>query len=248
MSIERVAEAILRGRCTVALTGAGISTASGIRDFRGPQGIWKTIDPEKFEINYFMNNPDEVWSLFINNFALGEEVRPNDAHLALAELENMGLLCGVMTQNIDGLHQKAGSHNVIELHGSLERAVCIKCRKNYALKDLIKSFTGKSPVCPSCGGILKPDIIFFGEPLNQEVIAKAVELSKASDVFLAIGTSLSVSPANQLPLYAKLKGAKLIILNEGPTEEDELADIIIRGRVESILPEIVKIIRSKKRG
>ncbi|MGC9145726.1 MAG: SIR2 family NAD-dependent protein deacylase, partial [Nitrososphaeria archaeon] len=103
--------------------------------------------------------------------------------------------------------------------------------------------SGKSPVCPSCGGLLKPDIIFFGEPLDQDVLTKAIELAKASYVFLAIGTSLSVSPANQLPLYAKMKGAKLIIINEGRTEEDELADIIIRGRVESILPEIIEKVK-----
>ncbi len=247
MNAEQVAEAILNSKCTVALTGAGISTPSGIRDFRGPQGIWKTINPEKFEINYFIDNPDEVWNLFINSFALGEEVKPNDAHRALAELEKINLLCGVITQNIDGLHQKAGSVNVIELHGNLERAVCTRCRKNYPLKDVIKNFTGKSSVCPSCGGLLKPDIIFFGEPLDQDVLTKAIELAKASDIFLAIGTSLSVSPANQLPLYAKLKGAKLIIINEGRTEEDELADIIIRGRVESILPEIIEKVKIKRK-
>ncbi len=246
MSAEQVADAILSSKCTVALTGAGISTASGIKDFRGPQGIWKTIDPEKFEINYFMKNPDEVWSIFIKNFNLGQEVKPNDAHYALAELERMKLLCGIMTQNIDGLHQKAGSTNVIELHGNLESAVCLKCEKRYPLNTIIKNFTGKSPHCPSCGGLLKPDIIFFGEPLNQKALTRAVELAKASDVFMAIGTSLSVSPANQLPLYAKMNGAKLIIINEGPTEEDELADILIRERVEFVLPEIVKIIRSMR--
>ncbi|MFP3304107.1 MAG: NAD-dependent deacylase [Nitrososphaeria archaeon] len=245
MEIKEVSKIILNSKCTVALTGAGVSTASGIKDFRGPQGIWKTIDPEKFEINYFINHPDEVWNLFIKTFALEQEVNPNAAHFALAELEKMNLLCGVITQNIDGLHQKAGSINVIELHGNLKKAVCLQCNKTYPLSEIIKNFVGKSPLCPYCKGLLKPDIIFFGEPLKEEVIFKAIELSKAADVFLAIGTSLSVYPANQLPLYAKHKGAKLIIINEGRTEEDDLADIIITGRAEIVLPKIINEIKNE---
>ena len=245
MEIKEVSKIILNSKCTVALTGAGISTASGIRDFRGPQGIWKTIDPEKFEINYFINHSDEVWNLFIKTFVLEQEVNPNAAHFALAELEKINVLCGVITQNIDGLHQKAGSVNVIELHGNLRKAVCLKCSNTYPLNKIIKNFVGKSPLCPNCNGLLKPDIVFFGEPLKQEVIFKAIELAKAADVFLAIGTSLSVYPANQLPLYAKLKGAKLIIINEGQTEEDNLADIIITGRAETVLPQIVNEIKNE---
>jgi NAD-dependent deacetylase len=161
MEIKEVSKIILNSKCTVALTGAGISTASGIRDFRGPQGIWKTIDPEKFEINYFINHSDEVWNLFIKTFALEQEVNPNAAHFALAELEKINVLCGVITQNIDGLHQKAGSVNVIELHGNLRKAVCLKCSNTYPLNKIIKNFVGKSPLCPNCNGLLKPDIVFF---------------------------------------------------------------------------------------
>lgn len=245
MDIEELADVIAKSDCNVALTGAGVSTASGVRDFRGPQGIWRIIDPEKFEIDYFLSNPDEVWNLFVEHFNLREDVKPNPAHYALAELENMGLLCALITQNIDGLHQRAGSKNVIELHGNLRKAVCMSCGKEYDLAEVLSSFKGESPRCKACGGLLKPDIIFFGEPLKSDVLTEAIRISKKSKVFLAIGTSLAVSPANQLPLYAKYSGAKLIIINEGPTELDYLADAKINERVEKVLPELVKIIYNK---
>ncbi|MGC9209208.1 MAG: NAD-dependent protein deacylase [Nitrososphaeria archaeon] len=245
MSLEEIAELIAQSRCTVALTGAGISTASGIRDFRGPQGIWRIIDPEKFEISYFLDHPDEVWELFVRYFNLGSEVSPNPAHISLAELERIGKLCAVITQNIDGLHQKAGSKNVIELHGNLESAVCLSCRRTYSLRQVLSEYSGGAPRCKRCGGILKPDIIFFGEPLKSEVLEKAAEISRMSDVFLTIGTSLAVSPANQLPVLAKMRGAKLVIINEGATEEDDLGDYIIRERVEIALPSIVEKVKEK---
>lgn len=240
--IEMLARFIVKSSCNVALTGAGISTPSGIRDFRGPDGLWKIADPEKFEINYFNKYPDEVWELFNRHFMFENKISPNAAHIALAELEKLGMLCAVITQNIDGLHQNAGSGNVIELHGSLKNAVCTVCKKKYDLRELAGRYS-HVPKCESCGGILKPDIVFFGEPLDDKVLEKATEYSSRAEIMLIIGSSLSVSPANYLPLYAKRNGAKIAIINDAPGEEDHMADIIIRERVETVLPELLNRIK-----
>lgn len=242
--IFQVVDLLNRSNCVVALTGAGVSTASGIPDFRGPQGLWRVLDPSKFEISYFYENPDEVWGIFISTFVIKEDVNPNPAHRALAELESMGKLCAVITQNVDGLHQKAGSKRVVELHGSLRYAVCTKCGMKYPLAEVIREYKNAAPKCKVCGGILKPDVVFFGEPLPQEALNEAVMLAELSDLFVVIGSSLAVAPANRLPLIAKRRGAKLVIINGGPTELDHAADVIIRGRVEEILPRIVEALKA----
>ncbi len=240
--IETLAKFIVKSSCNVALTGAGISTPSGIRDFRGTDGLWKIVNPEKFEINYFNENPDEVWELFNRYFMFENKISPNAAHIVLAELEKMGMLCTVITQNIDGLHQSAGSGNVIELHGSLKNAICTVCKKKYDLRGLAERYNN-APKCESCGGILKPDIVFFGEPLDDKVLRKATDYSSRAEIMLIIGSSLSVSPANYLPLYAKRNGSKIVIINDTPGENDHMADIIIRGRVEMVLPELLNHIK-----
>ncbi len=242
--IFQIVDLLNRSNCAVALTGAGVSTASGIPDFRGPQGLWRKVDPSKFEITYFYENPDEVWSLFLSTFLIQRDVEPNPAHRALAELESMGKLCAVITQNIDGLHQKAGSRRVIELHGSLRYAVCTKCGMKYPLAEVVREYRDKAPRCKICGGVLKPDVVFFGEPLPQEALNEAVMLAELSDLFMVVGSSLAVAPANRLPLIAKRRGAKLIIINGGPTELDDIADIVIEGRVEEVLPKIVEALKT----
>ncbi|MGC8973659.1 MAG: NAD-dependent protein deacetylase [Thermoproteus sp.] len=242
--IFQIADLLNRSNCAVALTGAGVSTASGIPDFRGPQGIWRSVDPSKFEISYFYQNPDEVWRLFISIFVPKGDVVPNAAHRALAQLESMGRLCAVITQNVDGLHQAAGSVRVVELHGSVKYAVCTKCGMKYTLSEVLSTYDGSAPRCRVCGGVLKPDVVFFGEPLPQEAFNEAVLLSELADVFMVIGSSLAVAPANRLPLIAKRHGAKIVIINSGPTEMDEIADIMIEGRAEEILPKIVEALRA----
>jgi NAD-dependent deacetylase len=222
--LDEVASLIARSSCTVALTGAGVSTPSGIPDFRGPQGVWRVVDPEKFDITNFHKNPDEVWDLFVQYLLPAFDVKPNPAHHALAELERLGKLCAVITQNVDMLHQAAGSKNVIELHGALRDAVCINCGARYPLAEALKRRRAGAPRCPKCGGVLKPDVVFFGE---------------MAEVFLAVGTSLAVYPANQLPITAKKRGAKLVIINVDETFYDFFADYIFRGKVEEVLPALV---------
>ncbi len=237
--IQLASRALAGASCAVALTGAGISTASGIPDFRGPQGVWRRVDPEKFNISYFIENPDEAWDLIREVFIPKGEVKPNKAHAALAELERAGVLCSVITQNIDGLHQAAGSKNVIEIHGNILRSYCMSCGTKFKTLDLI---SGRgAPRCSSCGGLVRPDIVFFGEPLGEPFEA-AAGISSRSDVFLAVGTSLAVSPANLLPVYAKRAGSKLIIINQGSTELDHMADIRIEGRAEEALPRIAELV------
>ena len=242
--IDEVASLIARSGCTVALTGAGVSTASGIPDFRGPQGVWRFVDPEKFEISYFHQHPDEVWDLFVQYLLPAFDVKPNPAHYALAELERVGKLCAVITQNVDMLHQAAGSKNVVELHGALRDAVCTKCGARYPLREALKWRTAGAPRCPRCGGVLKPDVVFFGEPLPQDALREAFMLAEMAEVFLAVGTSLAVYPANQLPVVAKKRGAKLVIINADETYYDFFADYILRGRVEEILPRLVEKVKS----
>lgn len=241
--LEEVASLIVRSSCNVALTGAGVSTASGIPDFRGPQGVWRMVDPEKFEISYFYDHPDEVWDLFVEFFLPTFNAKPNPAHYALAELEKLGKLCAVITQNVDMLHQAAGSRNVVELHGSLKDAVCVECGARYPLSEVLRLRTRGAPRCPKCGGVLKPDVVFFGEPLPRDALREAMMLAEMADVFIAAGTSLAVYPANQLPLIAKKRGAKLVVINADETYYDFAADFVIRGKVEEVLPALVEKVK-----
>jgi len=236
---------IVNSGCTVALTGAGISTASGLPDFRGPSGIWRRLDPSGFEIDALREDPDRVWRMFVEHFLPDADLRPNPAHLALADLESIGRLCAVITQNVDGLHQIAGSRNVIELHGSTREAVCTSCGTRVEIRSAVAQVrsTGRAPRCPHCGGLLRPDVIFFGEPLPREALSAAIGYAARSDVFMAIGTSLTVAPANSLPMRAKLNGAKLVIINGEPTEMDGEADLVINGKVEEVLPSLVQEVR-----
>ncbi|MEB3825863.1 MAG: NAD-dependent deacylase [Desulfurococcales archaeon] len=243
--VEELAEHIVSaGGCSAALTGAGISTPSGIPDFRSPGGLWSRIDPSIFDISTFHTRPDITW---INYAELVREMRgkePNPAHIALAQLEEMGLLEAVITQNIDGLHQKAGSRKVIELHGNAYRAVCMSCGSKYPIDEaLAKVSEGRAPLCPKCGGLLKPDVVFFGEALPHREFMTALSLAQRCRVFMSIGSSLVVQPAASLPLIAHESGAYVAIINLAETPLDSIADTVIRGRVEVILPELVNRVR-----
>ncbi|MCE4623566.1 MAG: NAD-dependent deacylase [Caldisphaeraceae archaeon] len=242
--IRMIAEEMIRSRFAVALTGAGISTASGIPDFRGPSGIWKTFDPSLFHISYFMKDPMSSWKLFVEKmYDTIKKAKPNISHYALSRLEEMGVIKGVITQNIDDLHRKANTKEVIELHGNINFSICTQCGRRFNIEESIKEVrANRVPLCPYCGGLIKPDVVFFGEPLNDETLRRAYDFASKSDLFLVLGSSLSVSPANQLPIVAKSNGAKLIIINAGPTEFDPYADIRVEGRVEEVFPRICKLV------
>ena len=236
---RRVAEALVSSQFAVVMTGAGVSTASGIPDFRGPRGLWRTVDPSLFEISYFYSNPLDSWRLFHERFGSLRDVRPNPAHIAIARLEEVGLVKAVITQNIDGLHQAAGSRRVVELHGNAGRAVCTQCGRRYPIEEALRAVReGRLPTCPVCGGLLKPDVVYFGEPLPMDALQDAYFLAESSDLFMVVGSSLAVSPANQLPLVARARGARLIIINMGETTLDDVADLKVEAPVEKFLPMV----------
>ncbi|MEB3817073.1 MAG: NAD-dependent protein deacylase [Desulfurococcales archaeon] len=234
-----VARILLESKHAIAFTGAGVSTASGIPDFRGPQGLWKKVDPSLFEISNFILDPLPAWRLFAELYKATARARPNPAHYALAALESMGVLKAVITQNVDGLHQRAGSKRVIELHGNPSRAVCLSCGKHYPIEEALEQVRlGRVPRCPNCGGLLKPDVTFFGEPLPERELQEAMRLAFQSDAVIVVGSSLVVRPANEIPWIVKSRGGRLVIVNVGDTAMDHLADLKIEEPAERALPLI----------
>ncbi len=249
--IELVAKLIKKSRRIIALTGAGSSTESGIRDFRGPKGLWKEEDPMKWaHISAFMRDPAAYWARAADpnrgiNF---DNVEPNAGHLALAELERIGKLTAVITQNVDGLHEKAGNTDVIELHGTIVRAHCLECGAEYKRADVLERIRkgDNPPRCtkPNCKGILKSNTILFGESLPQDALMRAYQLSELCDLMIILGSSLVVYPAAQLPNVARNAGASLIMINLEPTEKDYLMDIVLNGNIGEILPKIIEKYKS----
>jgi NAD-dependent deacetylase len=244
--IHKAAKDILHSRKTISFTGAGISVESGIPDFRGSDGLWQKYDPEEYaHIHAFYSNPDRVWRMLKDMFALVMAAKPNPAHLGLAELERMGLLSSVVTQNVDGLHQAAGSKNVIEFHGSHRTLSCLKCStkiegSSLTLEDL-------PPRCSLCSSLLKPDVVFFGEPIPWEAQIMSFKESRACSTVLVIGTSAVVYPAASIPLTAKENGATIIEINKEPTPlTDEISDYLICGSAGQIIPAIVEEVRRGK--
>lgn len=251
--INKVAEMIAASKKLVIFTGAGISTESGIPDFRGPDGLWTKVDPNDFTIDRFLNSAEtrtKVWYLFIEGGAL-LDAAPNRAHLAIAELEKMNKLSSIITQNIDNLHQKAGSNpkKVHELHGNMLWLVCLDCGARYPVAEMRKKHPSPDhfPVCEKCQGLMKPDVVFFGEMLPQDTLMSAQIESTKCDLFMVIGSSLVVYPAAYMPVYAKQSGAKIVIINMGDTGQDNIADIFINApagdtmeRIVAKLKEIVK--------
>lgn len=228
------------------LTGAGISTGSGIPDFRGPDGVW-TRHPEQarlLEIGPFLHERsvrEAGWRSWAEQPAW--QATPTRAHRALAELGATGVLQAVLTQNFDGLHQAAGSapHDVIELHGTLRTTSCVKCALQCPTEDVVGRLDGEpDPRCPACGGILKPDIVYFGEPLPRDAVDRAVEAAQNCSLFVAIGTTLTVQPVASLPSVALDAGADLTIINAEPTPYDRLATEVIRNPIDDAVPDLVK--------
>lgn len=231
-----------QARKPVALTGAGFSTRSGIPDFRSARsGLWTQVDPmEVASLFAFRRRPQRFYEWFHKLASTLLAAEPNSAHTALAELEQGGFLAGVVTQNVDGLHQRAGSVNVCELHGHVRQATCIDCFNREPAAGHLKSYvaTGEPPRCSSCGGYLKPDVILFGEQLPFEEVAAARELLNSADLVLVGGSSLEVAPVARFPYQALEAGAHLIIINIDPTYLDDRADVVIHSDVADIMPEI----------
>jgi len=221
------------------LTGAGISTDSGIPDYRGPSGVW-TRDPELaalFTRKHFINDAD-VRRRFWRTLDLHRDARPNAAHRALAELERTKAV-RVLTQNVDGLHQKAGStpRKILELHGTLATTSCTRCHAKTSTAEVLARGE-EDPDCPSCGGVLQPSIILFGQYLDSDVLSLAGNIARASEIFVAIGSSLTVDPAARLCAIAAEHGARLIIVNRDPTPYDDLADEVIRSPINEAVPAL----------
>ncbi|MEI6455568.1 MAG: NAD-dependent deacylase [bacterium] len=227
----REAANLLRtSRYTTAFTGAGISVESGIPPFRGLDGLWSKYDPGILEIDYFKEHPAESWAvikeIFYDYF---RKARPNKAHHVLARMEKEGLLKSTITQNIDNLHQEAGSLHVHEFHGNSGRLICLQCHRIY--KAIGISLDHIPPTCRECGGLLKPDFVFFGESIPQYPLAAAIEASSLSDLFIIIGTSGEVMPANQFPVIAKSYGAKIIEINLQPSHyTGKITDLFFEGK------------------
>jgi NAD-dependent deacetylase len=221
----------------VVLTGAGISTESGIPDFRSPGGIWAEYNPMEFAtIDAFRRDPLKVWEFYALRFELLTTAEPNAGHFALAELERRGLVAAVVTQNIDGLHQRAGSREVVEVHGSIRSASCLECRERVPLEEVVAALrAAQAPLCPCCGTVLKPDVVMFGELLPADAIDRAIELVCGAGLLLVVGSSLEVHPVAGLPDEAVSAGVALAILNRGPTPFDHLASVRIdRGAGEAL--------------
>lgn len=240
-TIERVAGWLRQAQHAVIFTGAGMSTESGIPDFRSPGGVWSRNRPVLYDD--FLASAQarhEYWrqkSEAAEDFLRAE---PNAGHLTIARWEDDGRLVAVITQNIDGLHQQAGSRRVLELHGTARWIKCVDCEERFEPKPLIAVFREQQsvPACPTCGGRLKSATISFGQVLPSDVLDESIELAHASDLFLAIGSSLVVHPAAGLPEVARRAGAKLVIINRDPTDQDATADAVIREPIGATLTQI----------
>jgi len=236
---ESISDQIKNYKKIVFVTGAGISQESGIPTFRGKDGLWRNYDPMKLAtIDAFYKNPKLVWEWYNERRNNIFQAQPNQGHNAIAELEKYAQVM-VLTQNIDGLHKKAGSSNVLELHGSIVKIKCSICDYNEEILTEISDFP---PLC-KCGNILRPDVVWFGEPLPQDVWQNAIEFASRCDLMVIVGTSLVVSPANTLPLYAKQNNATLIEINPEKTEMSEEMDEIIRNTSVEILPKLVSLFK-----
>ena len=230
----------------LALTGAGISTESGIPDFRGPQGVWtRDPDAEKFsDIRYYLSDPairKKAWRSRLDSPAW--EARPNAGHAALVALEQRGKLTGIITQNIDGLHQIAGNRpdRVVEIHGTMRHVRCMSCSYYVAMEVIAERLHAgePDPDCPDCGGVLKSATVSFGQALVPEDLMRAEALARECNLLLAVGSTLSVYPVAAVVPIAKQSGAKIVIVNAEPTEMDALADAVLRGDIGELLPKIV---------
>jgi len=241
--VQRAARLFKESKFGVVFTGAGVSTDSGIPDFRSPDsGLWRNVDPMAVASIYgFRHNPEGFYN-WVRPLALKTiNAQPNAAHHAIAALERMGYVQAVITQNIDMLHSRAGSSLIYELHGHMRQATCIHCFTIYDGEDIMRTFLedNRVPHCPKCRGVIKPNVILFGEQLPIRELQGAQDVTRRSDVMLIVGSSLEVAPASDIPVLASRTGARLIIINLDSTPADHMADVVIHGRAAEVLPEIV---------
>ena len=243
---QQIARYLEESRRAVAFTGAGISTESGVPDFRSPGGVWSKYKPVMFQD--FLASADarrQYWRMKKEGYWEMRRARPNAGHQALARLEAAGKLAAVITQNIDGLHQDAGSRRVVELHGTSRSVLCLQCEARYdpdAIQARLESGE-EIPLCDRCGGALKSATVSFGQMLPQDVLSDAINLCRGANLVLAIGSSLVVEPAASLPLQAKRDGARLVILNGTETPLDSIADVVLREPIGESLARVVQLLR-----
>jgi len=238
LKIKEAAELIKNSKRTVAFTGAGISVESGIPPFRGKGGLWNKFNPEFLDIKYFMSNPEKSWELIKEIFYdFFGKAQPNAAHTALAEMEKMGLLQSVITQNIDNLHQQAGNTEVYEFHGNSRNLVCLGCSKLFSVSEI--DLTHLPPRCNECGGLLKPDFVFFGEPIPEPANSKSFDEAFNADVFLVIGTTGEIMPASMIPFQAHKNGKKIIEVNIKPSNYTDIADVFLQGRATDVMQQLL---------
>jgi NAD-dependent deacetylase len=227
----------------VVLTGAGVSVPSGIPDFRTPgTGLWENVDPmEVAHIDVFRRDPDRFWQFYGNRFATLDDKQPNAAHEAIAELERRGLIRGVITQNIDRLHRKAGSQRIVEVHGSIESSVCLACGAREGISRVLEKLEAgmAMPRCDGCDTPLKPDVVLFGEFLPEQAMSDAYALASEADLMLAVGSSLEVYPVASLPGVTIEAGGRLALITQGPTPYDRQADVKLSGDVVAELDAVL---------
>jgi NAD-dependent deacetylase len=242
--LAQAAGLVAAARRGVAFTGAGVSAESGIRTFRGNNGLWKQYDPVKTAtLSYFLQDPSFYWRVSRERWNTYRKARPNPGHYALAALEEQGRLAAVVTQNTDGLHLEAGSRRLVELHGNGRTVRCLDCGAAEARAEVQARLDQEMPPrCRTCGGIhLKPAVVFFGESLPSSAVGEAMQLARKCDLMLVVGSSLVVHPAADIPVLAAGQGAPLVIVNDEPTPLDELAAVVLRGRSGELLPELQRL-------
>jgi NAD-dependent deacetylase len=249
--IDRAARFLVGAQRTVVFTGAGVSTESGIPDFRSPGGLWDRYDPRELTYHNFISTESGrrlYWEIGRRSYPIMRSAEPNPAHLAIAELDRLGRLDCCITQNVDNLHQRAGlaPEKVIELHGNATRARCLACERRYAREVVQEWLDGgvDVPACPACGGIIKPYTVLFGESMPAREMAEAERRARAADVFVVVGSSLVVYPAAYLPAHAREGGATLIIINLSPTPYDAQADVLITGKAGEVMDAVIGRMRS----
>jgi NAD-dependent deacetylase len=231
----------------VVLTGAGISTDSGIPDFRSPQGLWNTIPEARGTVQYFKDHPEIFLELGKTLLPLLLNATPNAGHRALQDLEDRGYVRAIITQNIDGLHQQAGSKRVIEIHGTYKTATCMDCGKHHTIEEILsQNSLSAALICSACSGYIKPDVVLFGESLPPDAFTQAVSLAQKADVMLVAGSSLEVYPASHLVLEVKHHGGSVIIINNTTTALDRIADVIIHDQLSVSLPQIVERLKREE--
>jgi NAD-dependent deacetylase len=236
-----LAELLRNAGSCVALTGAGVSTESGIPDFRSPTGIWARYDPMEYAtIEAFENDPEKVWGFYALRYRTLTRAEPNEAHVALAELERRGIVSTVITQNIDLLHERAGSRDVIEVHGSIRECVCLACGTRYGLEDVLRMLDGTAVPRCTCGQVLKPGVVMFGELLEADAIDRAFQLARDAKLLLVVGSTLEVQPVAGLPWETVTAGGDVAIVNLGPTAFDARAMLRIDGKAGEVLRAVVE--------